>query len=183
VAADEINAMIAKLAVANSWRLIRALGIRVDEREDIQQDLHFALWIRVGRFDASRGAPSTFLRRVAENESRKIIANRIAACRDYRRCVGLDDRRVTCQSRNPFRREERLILRLDIGRFIESLPPKLRRVVIALKTCSPTEVAGQLGISRETVYERIHELRTRFETWAPSWMAPVQPAAVLRMTR
>src|SRR3954470_23103426 len=83
VTADEVDVKIEKLAESRSWKVALALDLPFDEREDIQQDLHFALWKRLRRFDPSRGALTTFLFRVANNEASKIIGNRIAARRDY----------------------------------------------------------------------------------------------------
>jgi DNA-directed RNA polymerase specialized sigma24 family protein len=85
--APNTEAGIKKLAIQYSWKMVRSLAVPVQEREDIQQDLHLALWLRLPRLNESRGAPPAFLHWVAKNEGRRIIEKRTAGRRDYRLCM------------------------------------------------------------------------------------------------
>src|SRR5947207_2391727 len=108
----DVDAQIKRLAVRYSRRLVSWLSLPAHEQEDLQQDIHLALWLSWSRLDDSKGAPSTFLRRVAENEARTIVTRRRAARRDDRKRVELDQevgQRADCDSKNPFRREKRTL--------------------------------------------------------------------------
>jgi len=162
--ATDLEAQIEKLAARHSRRLVCLLGLPAHEQEDLQQDIHLALWLCCGRLETSRSAPSTFLHHVAKNVVRTIITRRRAACRDHT-SVGLDDltsQRAACHNKNPFRLENRLLMRLDIRLRVELLPTELRRTAIALQTFSPTEAARRLSVCRDTVYRHIKEIRIRF---------------------
>jgi excisionase family DNA binding protein len=153
------------LAIRYSRRLVSGLRLPAHEQEDIQQDIHLARCLSHHRLDTSRSSPSTFLRHVAENEMKTIIARRRASRRGYGRCIGLDEE--TCQrveggGKNPFRTERRTLMRLDVRLRVRLLPTDLRRTAVALENRSPTEAARRLRVGRDTVYRRIKEIRVRF---------------------
>lgn len=150
-----------RLARTYAAKLVRCHRWLANDREDIQQELHLQLWLAWKHLNRSRSSPRTFLNRVAANRSQSLFAERVARCRDYRKTVSIAGLRAN--SRNPFRREEVRILRLDTARFIRGLSPKLRRTAIALSTHSPTDAALVLGVSRETIYQQISALRERFQ--------------------
>jgi len=161
VSPTDLDSEIEKLAVRYSRGLVYRLRLPSHEQEDLQQDIHLALWLCCGRLNTRRGGPKTFLRHVVENEVRTIVARRRAARRDNRKDVGLD---LPVGQRTNFRnrREEWLTMRLDVLRKIEELPTSLQRTAIALQRGSPTEVARKLNICRDTVYRHIKEIRSRF---------------------
>ena len=155
-----------RLARRYSWAIVNELGLPPQAQEDIQQDLHLALWLRLGHHDDARGARSTFLRRVALNERGKIIARRTAQCRDYRQCVGFEScvpKQKRSPGRSPFSREEKMVTRIDVNRAIRSLPAYLRRIAFTLETYLPSEAVAILGFSRATTYRLVAELRSRFK--------------------
>jgi RNA polymerase sigma factor (sigma-70 family) len=146
-----------------SWKVVWELGLPVHEQEDIMQELLLAVWQRLERFDPGRGGCLPFLRCVIANEAKKIEEYRRAACRDYRRCVTLNE--CSAVATRPGDRENRLILRIDISRFVSSLPLKLRLVALELMRAKPGEVVLRQRISRDTVHQRIRQMRSRLERW------------------
>jgi DNA-directed RNA polymerase specialized sigma24 family protein len=178
--ASNTEAGIKKLAIQYSWKMVRSLAVPLQEREDIQQDLHLALWLRLPRLNESRGAPPAFLHWVVKNEGLRIIEKRTAGRRDYRLCIGLDEpacERIIGTCKDPFRREDRLILKADVQRGLRALSPKLRRVAIALQEASPTDLLGLLGISRASLYRLIEHIRTEFEALGLDVYINVSPRA------
>jgi RNA polymerase sigma-70 factor (ECF subfamily) len=154
------------LAHRHSWAIVRRLGLRPQEQKDIHQDLHLALWLRLKHYDAARGKSNTYLCRVLRNESEKIVAHRTAQCRDYRKCVAFEDcipRQRRSPGRGPFRREEKMVIRIDVNRAVRNLPPDLRRIAFTLQAYLPSEAVAILGFSRARVYRLIAELRSRFK--------------------
>ncbi|MGA7415639.1 MAG: sigma-70 family RNA polymerase sigma factor [Bryobacteraceae bacterium] len=154
-----------KLAIQYSRKAVYDWRLPYDDREDLQQDLHLALWQKQSRFDASRGEADAFLRRVARNECIKLLKKRTAGRRDYRLDVALDDRKGqtligTCH--NPLGAEKRLIRGIDVRRAIASLSPKLRRIANALRESTPTDLVPRLGASRATLYRMIASIRDYF---------------------
>ncbi len=158
---NKVLQAIKKLAVKYSWTLIRSLNLPIDERDDLEQEIHLALWLSLARFNVGRGEITAFLERVARNEMNDIIARRTAARRDYRRLIQLDGGPVGHQIATGLALDEKIIQRIDIARFIDTLPKRLHSVATALKNYSPTEVSRKLGVSRDTVHRQILELRAR----------------------
>ncbi len=164
--ADDLDTRIEKLAIQYSWKAIRQLGIPLCEREDIQQELHFGLWQRLRRFDADRGEPAPFLGKVAKNEVLKIFEHLTAGRRDHRRCVGLDDpasKKVIGTCKDPHRKEDVLILAIDVRRGIKSLAPRLRRIADSLLKASPTDLLRSLKTSKAGFYRVLGSIRVEFE--------------------
>jgi len=154
------------LARRHSWAIVRRLGLRPQEQKDIQQDLHLALWLRLRHYDAARGATSTYLFRVVRNESEQIIAHRTAQCRDYRKCVAFKScvpQQIRSPGKGPFRREEQIVIRMDVNRAVRSLPPDLRRIAFTFQAYLPSEALDILGFFRAKMYRLLAELRSRFQ--------------------
>ncbi len=154
-----------KLAIQYSWKAVYDWGLPYDDREDLQRDLHLALWQKQSRFDARRGESAAFLRQVAKNECIKLLKKRTAARRDYRLDVTLDEK--ACQtkigtSKDLRRVEKRLIRAIDVRRAIASLSAMLRRIAIALQESSPADLPLSLGVSRATLYRLIASIRANF---------------------
>jgi DNA-directed RNA polymerase specialized sigma24 family protein len=161
----DLDGFIKNLAIWHARKLVYRLGLPRHEAEDIQQEIHLALWLARERVDTIRGAPGTFLRRVAENEVRTLIAHRRAARRGYGKCRNLDDASVQGAknaSHNPFRTEKRLVMRMDVRLKVAYLPSKLRRTAKVLERESPTDAALRLNTCRDTIHRRMKELRRRF---------------------
>ncbi len=142
---------IEKIARRHAWNVVDELGLQPDERRDIQQELHLALWLRLKKYDPNRGTLKTFLERVAKNESRKLVAYRKAR----RRWPGY----TVDQNDQLSGREDKMNLRIDTKRAIQLLPSRLRRVALALKEYSCSEAVVLLGISKATLYRLLTSLK------------------------
>lgn len=70
-------------AWSSSWGSRR--GFSESDIADIEQDLRFGLWERLGNFDPERAKFTTFVRRVVEKKVAKILRDRVAEKRDFRR--------------------------------------------------------------------------------------------------
>ena len=142
-----------------------------------------AAWRARDQFDPARGSWEGFISRVMRNHARKMIAARKAACRDYRRLVGsLQDPIVSEPDKDPVERGEFLdadgYLRTsrrqggwidrdsttrDVARVVAKLPADLQVICACLaQNMTLTDIAAQLGISRDTVYERRKALQRAF---------------------
>jgi RNA polymerase sigma factor (sigma-70 family) len=152
--ADQIR----NLAIWHSKRLVRIMSVPAYDREDIQQDLHLALWLSCEQIDPKLGTPQAFLNQVAANEVKSVLSRRRAARRDHRRCMVLDEAAL-CPDRRSNGREERLLMRMDVRRAVAALPPELRRTAIELQNFSQAETARRLKVCRDTIYRRIKSIR------------------------
>jgi hypothetical protein len=82
------------------------------------------------------------------------------------RCI-LDADRITNDDSPASHRSSRtnanlLVLRLDVRRAVQSLPPHLQSVTEHIVASGPTDVAKSLGSSRTRVYQWLGEIRVAF---------------------
>ena len=151
--------------------------------EDFAQDMRLDLWRRLSKFDPGKATLNTFIARVVEHKIASIIEARKAGLRDYRRqrCSPNDplktpdgkpaergdmlDQNATLLRTGGANRPagERIDLRDDIRTVLAGLPPELRGLCCRLMKGTPTEVQGETGIPRGTLYEPFETLRRRFE--------------------
>lgn len=68
-------------AAANAWRVARKIGLSVEERQDVEQELLLDLLEHEPRYDASRGKPGTFTGRVSHHRAAELTT---AIVRDRR---------------------------------------------------------------------------------------------------
>jgi RNA polymerase sigma factor (sigma-70 family) len=155
-----------------------------DDRPDIEQTLIVAVCIALPRFDPSRGSKEAFITRVVRNKVRNFLAERQAACRDYRLLAGslqdpvrLDSERDPVEwgetfdaraylrlTRGQSNLEEVADLVIDLDRVIPTLPASLRATwEILLLGLPDHEAAHRLRISRQTLYERRNKLMRRLK--------------------
>jgi RNA polymerase sigma-70 factor (ECF subfamily) len=188
VGADHSRRTLDAYAVSSikqhALRLIRRAGFTSEDFHDIVQELTIHLWEQLDRFDPSRGKRTTFIDRVVRNKAADILEARRAACRDCRlemesihEVVPADDGEDACLedlaetdavrsqqglSHDPF--ERGVELRVDLLRALARLSPEqldlCRRL---LENPNRSRIAADLGISRDTLYQSIHEIRAIFE--------------------
>lgn len=165
-------------------QLIGNYGFTRDDLEDIRQDLLAELFRRLERFDPAKAGVRTFITRLLNNAVADLIERRRAQCRDYRRSTcRLDDwteagdedggwttyaaqtteADVKAHLRTEFRSEsEALQLRMDVEAVIDRLPRDLRELSRHLQTKSVSQIAREKGVSRQSVYGSIRQLRRIF---------------------
>lgn len=170
---------IQKLIKRKAKQLCRLSEFTTSDREDIAQDLTLALLKQAGKYDPSRASIDTFGDRVINNAVRMLLRHRRRKIRaeGFRTlslstvvfeadsgAVTLGDvitdgdngRRLGTTPRDPD-------LERDVAEAMELLPPDLRILAEALTEDCPAHAAKKLGISRSTVYDRVKQIRKRFE--------------------
>jgi len=172
-----------KLIRIKARQLVGKAGITRTDCEDLAQEMRLDLWRRLPKFDPKRAKFSTFADRVVKHKVASIIEARKAGLRDYRRQrCSLNDPLKTPDGKPAERgdmldqdatllrtggtnrpADERINLRDDIRTVLAGLPPELRGLCCRLMKGTPTEVQGETGIPRGTLYEPFETLRRRFE--------------------
>jgi RNA polymerase sigma-70 factor (ECF subfamily) len=128
--------------------------------EEITQEVFLALLTQIGRFDAGRGALSTWLCGIARRQLWKHLERNESAAFDF------DDEsaaELRCPSDGPaeilLRREAIAAVRAGM----DELPPVLREVVVlcALEEMSYENAAQVLAVPAGTVRSRLHRAKAR----------------------
>lgn len=152
-------------------RLIGKAGFTETDREDIEQELALDLLVRLENYDPTRGKRTTFMARVVDNRIATMLADRHAACRDWRLCRdSLDESDCDAPEEGACRIDnlpdpatptrEDLAMKMDLPKVVEALPEDLREIWNRLLiTPKISRVARELGIPRSTLYYRIGRLR------------------------
>jgi RNA polymerase sigma factor (sigma-70 family) len=164
-------------------QLIRKPGFAADDLPDVRQDLSIHLWEQLPKFDPARGKLTTFIDRVVAHKAADLLEARQAACRGCRLRIDSlsdtgpdDDGEEACLeeraevdalrsqqglSQDPF--EQRVQLRVDLLRALARLTPDqadlCRRL---LEGATLSGAATDLGVSRGTLYESVHQIRAIF---------------------
>jgi len=173
--------VVARIIASKACRLIGRHGFRHGDYDDLVQ--RFTLeWLRYRpSYDPRQSSVSTYVTCVVEHAVAGLIRHRRTAKRDPGRRVlsweavveKVSEARIEegvytagneppCAGRSVTPEAPR-DLQMDLATFLPSLPGRLRRVCVGLKTMTVSEYAQRTGIPRSTVYEAIHELRHRFE--------------------
>lgn len=151
-------------------RLARTLGLPRHERQDLAQDILVEMLGRVGRFDTERGAASTFIDLLARHGAARVRERALARLTSEHNLAA----DAALQAADPgvlgvvmprFDRD------LALRRAILSLPTPMRELCRLFLTLPPHAVCRAAGISRPTLYRRLHELRLRL------LCAGIEPAA------
>jgi RNA polymerase sigma-70 factor, ECF subfamily len=174
----QIDSEILRLTRFKSRELAGKYGFASYDAEDIQQDLLLDYLKRSPAFDAYRCNKIGFARMLVRNGMSTLIQKHTAECRDYRACQISIDQSRNGQSLNrgeteltpsrfadPNTRtlEKKLTLRIDVERILARLPGPLVSLCVLLMVCDTTsEAASVAGISRATLYRRIHQVRAVF---------------------
>lgn len=165
-------------------QLIGKYGFTRDDYDDLQQEMMLDLLRRLGKYDPSKAALSTFVARIVDRKISTLIRHQRQEKRDYRRQVCPLDTPVDTQdgqtlgldeilSQDAFDEDiarhdrpevERFDLKLDLSIVLDELPADLRHLAQRLQTRTVAEIARELGVPRSSLYEKgIARLRKIFE--------------------
>jgi hypothetical protein len=148
-------------------QLARLCAVPGMEISDYEQDLVADLLERSDRFDPSQSSYPTF----ADRLIRKRVASLLeSGSRTRCASVGGHDGHAAVEgaleteglwptSRLPA--HERICLRLDLERFIEQLPMRLRRCCMWLMALNRRAAASGMGLHHSSLYEAAAELKRR----------------------
>jgi hypothetical protein len=164
---DGVHPRAVKFIRFHARQLARHRTVPGLEVEDYEQDLVADLLERSDRFDPLRSSYPTFADR--------LIRNRVASlleCGSRMRCAsagGHDGHAVVDAAleteglwpTSHLPAHERTCLRLDLERFIEQLPIRLRRCCRWLMALNRRTAASGLGLHRSSLYEAAAELKQR----------------------
>lgn len=189
----ELTEYALEVAHHKARQLVGKAGYTQDDIEDIEQDLILDLLERLPKFDPSKAKYSTFITRLVERKISKLLRDRLAEIRDYRRVAcSLNDeidfgddeppaQRVSTVSQSDHDRRtgnntlpavELIDLRCDIETALKQLPAELRGVAEMLAEMPIAVVARKLGIPRATFYDnQLAQIRAAFEDAGLDWRA------------
>jgi len=165
-------------------KLIGKCGIRESDRTDLIQTFVLDLWKRRPQFDSQLGTWEAFVVVVCENCFATILEHHCAAKRSTQfesgslnqrssdregRSAELGDTLPESQTSRrtgyyPRDRTEAFELEDDVACILDSLAPESRHLCQLVMRGSITQVARELGVSRQTVYRRLNRLLSRFES-------------------
>jgi RNA polymerase sigma-70 factor (ECF subfamily) len=172
-----------RLIQHKAQQLVGNYGFVKDDRPDIEQDLIVDLLARLPIYDPSRAAPHTFMARVIEHKIASLIEERTAAKRDYRRCtISLNDPVADDEDDGEERGDgvdmdsylrmtggqsmsvaDQAACHVDLARAMKRLSPAQRALCARLAAGQErADIARELGVHRDTVHERIKEIRAIF---------------------
>jgi hypothetical protein len=148
-------------------QLARLCAVPGMDVSDYEQDLVADLLERSDRFDPSRSSYPTFADR--------LIRKRVASLRESgarMRCTSADgheghaivDAALETEGLWPTSRlpaHERACLRLDLERFVDRLPNRLRHCCTWLMALNRRAAASGMGLHRSSLYEAAAELKQR----------------------
>ena len=136
-------------------RLARAYEFDAQRREDVLQEIHFALWQSLDRFDG-RCALGTWVYRVAHNAATSWLRRR----RTGMELVSIEDIDL---AGIPVDREQLLDDRRGLDRILEvihRLKPTDRQVMLLyLEGVTAGEIGDVVGLSASNVATKIHRLK------------------------
>jgi hypothetical protein len=145
-------------------QLARRRAVPGMELEDYEQDLITDLLVRERRFDPTRAVYPTFADRIIRHRVSTLTQG---GARMRRAGDGESDATDTEQSLEAqalsdwTRTEDGCSLRLDLERFVGTLPLRLRRCCHWLVAENRLAAAAALGLHRSSLYEAAHELKQR----------------------
>ncbi len=164
--------------------LVGHYGFTKSDIEDIKQELYLHLYQQLPKYDPARSSKATFVDRVLGNAVRDLIRRRKSECRDYSMCqTSLDqpaypgnegyetigDTISEAQSAsgiswNRQNNIDMINLQIEVKRIMSKLDEELQAICIGLSAnMTPTEIAKELGICRQSFYVHKSKIRKVFE--------------------
>lgn len=150
-------------------QLVGRYGFTKSDREDIEQELTLDLHVRLGRFDAAKGRPATFMRLVVDRRAASLIRERTSQARDYRRTTHLLDELSDDDGNNGHMAEPAIDdrhqrdLKIDVNEAVASLAEELRSVAEDLREKRVSEIGRERGCGRETIRRAVKRIGEHFE--------------------
>jgi RNA polymerase sigma-70 factor (ECF subfamily) len=159
-----INARVRELAARH--------GFPPDDREDLKQELFLKYLERKDGFDPARGSYKTFVSCLVRNRAASLVEKwrrasaRMPLCPLYRANRASMPDELGIQQIDTVEEPvaEGADVALAVQRVLASLPDRLRYVASRIATEPVPEIAAELGISRDRVYQLVERLRTAFQT-------------------
>jgi len=143
-------------------RLVRGYEARADRRQDLQQDIHIALWRSFALFD-HRCSLRTWVYRVAHITATKHIVS--ARRTRLNEMYTLDDVPEPMDQRDPLRTLDQSDSLQHLLRLIDTLKPVDRQVMLLyLEECSAEEIGEVVGLSPENIATKIHRVKKLLAT-------------------
>jgi len=173
-----------KQLIFRSRSLIGRYGFTKSDLEDIRQELYLHLRRQLPKHDPNRGSKATFIDRVLTNGSRDLIRRQMAMKRDFRmHQISLDQsvfpsdewavsfgdsicevQRAFDVGYSPKNNMDKIDLHIDVQRVLAKLDRNLRLICFGLaQEKTPAEISRELGICRQTFYDRKERIREEFE--------------------
>ena len=161
---DGVHPRAIKFIRYHARQLARHRAVPGMELEDYEQDLITDLLVRERRFDAARASYPTFADRIIRNR----VATLVQAGLRMRRVEDHGPSAVTSQPDLESQAEscactcwseDWCSLCLDLERFVEQLPIRLRRCCKWLLAENRRTAAAALGLHRSSLYEAAHDLK------------------------
>jgi RNA polymerase sigma-70 factor (ECF subfamily) len=138
-------------------RLARAYEFDPDERRDLVQDIHLALWRSFSSFDG-RCSVATWTWRVAHNvavshalRGKRLRLGRLASLEELSEAPGTDDPEANAGERQVLDRLQALIQALA--------PPDRQVMLLYLEDLPAAQIAEITGLSPGAVATKIHRLK------------------------
>lgn len=145
-------------AVCHYARKLKRSAVFKDEcLEDLEQELMAYVFEKLPAYDSQKSALSTFVSRILEIRSKKMLRNRVALKQGFRYfCKHIDP---MDEKTHPIY-EENLPNSINPITFCQRFPKPLRQTCELLKEHSVSEIAEILHVSPATVYHRILKMRS-----------------------
>ena len=181
----DVNARVRRILQYKARRLDGSAGYTKQDTDDIVEDVLLHLLEHPLAFDADRGDGLGLICRVADRKIANLVASRRAAKRNHgvqplslNEPVGTEpdspqtlegtydmDTYLNLTGKRTRSAVELQDLRLDVERFLQSLPEDLRLIAVLLQHHRKSEAARLLGIPWGTFCDRCRELRHRMKQW------------------
>lgn len=142
------------------FRRARALLGSEDEAKDVVQEVFVSAFTKLGRFDRSKGAASTWLYRVTTNRCLNLIRDR------RRRGEILSDAEVGPTAASSASVEDKI----QLARLLSAVEPRCAEaaVYVLMDGMSHAEAAELLGVSRRTVGNLLLDFHRQIAALEPS---------------
>jgi RNA polymerase sigma factor (sigma-70 family) len=163
-------------------REMRRGGMPPDDCDDLKQELFLKYLERKEGFDPARGSYKTFVSCLVRNRAASLMkrirrANtRMPLCPLSCACgTAINDDAAT-EPADPIDEPatNSMDVTIEVGRVLVSLPSRLRHVANRIATEPVTEIAADMGISRNRVYQLVSQLRSTFGNAGLGPVASVQ---------
>lgn len=173
---DGIDPFTVRQARGTANRLIGGYGFVSSDLEDLEQGLVVAGLRGAAGKDGNRELQKMWIKAAIRNQTRNLIAERRAACRDHQEVAySLNERIEINKEGETIEREESLDAenypsltpsdpdpRRDLHAVVSRLRPEQAKLCCLLASETATRAAATLGIARSTLYRWKTEIRESF---------------------
>lgn len=146
----------ARALIRHKVRRLRAAGaLTFHDGEDVSQELALHAHVAEPKYDAARGARTTFYEAVLARRLASLLASRSAQKRDHRRA-----RPLGCVPEQEFGREASrpADIVMDVREAVAELPDDLRPLASLLMQHRASDVVRRTGLSRQVVRGRCRRI-------------------------